>query len=107
MQNEFKPDVVNWGQRGEVSIAKILDQIKEPIKLVDDQVDAQDDAAESSTTQQPSTEIQPSTPQKRKADQRDTTPDAEAETPSSKKAMTVEEYEAMLDDEFDEALYAF
>lgn len=30
-QNEFKPDVVEWGQRGSVSVASILEQVKGPV----------------------------------------------------------------------------
>lgn len=33
MKNEFKPDVVEWGQRGFLQCSKILDQAKGPINL--------------------------------------------------------------------------
>ncbi|OCF77786.1 hypothetical protein I204_01787 [Kwoniella mangroviensis CBS 8886] len=31
MYNEFKPDVVEWGQRGTLELAKVLDQVKSPV----------------------------------------------------------------------------
>ncbi|WVQ96184.1 hypothetical protein IAU59_003287 [Kwoniella sp. CBS 9459] len=32
MYNEFKPDVAEWGQRGTLELAKVLDQIKSPVE---------------------------------------------------------------------------
>lgn len=32
-QNEFKPDVVEWGQRGFLQCSKILDQAKGPVNV--------------------------------------------------------------------------
>ncbi|WOO77860.1 uncharacterized protein LOC62_01G001418 [Vanrija pseudolonga] len=33
LYNEFKPDVVEWGQRGSVSVASILEQVKGPVEV--------------------------------------------------------------------------
>ncbi|KLT41565.1 hypothetical protein CC85DRAFT_320100 [Cutaneotrichosporon oleaginosum] len=118
----FKPDVVEWGQRGGVAVADILDQIK---TKADDSAETEVKAGHEgppegepaaraevrppATPASPRSEASSLTP----APSEDAAPEAaqeaarETDEPPAKrqKEMTLEEYEAMLDDDFDEELY--
>jgi len=117
-QNDFKPDVVNWGQRGSVSVAKILDQIKGPVdgKESSGATNGAEDETEDAGTEKEKGESGKDV--KFKNVQEDETEDTATTivvTPNKKSklddgaealGMSLEEYEAMLDaEEFDESLY--
>lgn len=104
LQNEFKPDVVEWGQRGFLQCSKILDQAKGPVTLPPEgpPEDLKTDPVASS-----SKPIQ--TGQVEDGDEREESPLSDIPDlaePDRKKlkegdagGMTLEEYEAMLDAE--------
>ncbi|BEI88272.1 uncharacterized protein CcaverHIS019_0109900 [Cutaneotrichosporon cavernicola] len=106
----FKPDVVEWGQRGGVAVADILDQIKtkagdgkESGKEAEEETEANDDAEvkppATKTPASPGSSLSPAPSEKEIA--------LHADGPPGKrlKEMTLEEYEAMLDEDFDADLY--
>lgn len=127
MQGQFKPDVTGWGQRGTLSIAKILETMKD--KVAD--AEAEPTGGEEAKPPAPSAETgaegeadgsvrrskrlkvdkgEDTQPAKDSEDGKDGDQDAQnteskdapsAEPPASaeKPGMTVEEYEAMLDAE--------
>ncbi|KAL7424929.1 hypothetical protein Q5752_000616 [Cryptotrichosporon argae] len=109
MYNEFKPDVVEWGQRGTLSVAKILDQIKVPIDATGEAakldpgaelpVAAPTDVKLEHFAREMDEPAKPEIPVKRELD--DMADEADKDEPAPKRArdMTVEEYEAMLDAE--------
>ncbi|WVW86680.1 hypothetical protein I302_108734 [Kwoniella bestiolae CBS 10118] len=106
MYNEFKPDVVEWGQRGTLELAKVLDQVKSPVDMdtaavedteeypvKSDPSDVDGHPAKSDMSGQPKREIPSSSmpsPKHENDDDMYILP---------KKELTVEEYEAMLDAE--------
>jgi hypothetical protein len=109
-KNDFKPDVVNWGQRGSVSIAKILEQIKTP---VDKQPEGATGSASEETPAEETEKKETSEPMTPKKMEVPATPRKIEVSPPAKRAkldtdgMSLEEYEAMLDVDFEEGLYDF
>ncbi|KGB78053.2 hypothetical protein CNBG_4140 [Cryptococcus deuterogattii R265] len=95
MYNEFKPDVVEWGQRGELELDKVLEFIKgeNSVKEGDNQGHSvmKPAASFSAPTLSPIGTTQPLPPE---------APDDERANKKPKPDMTVEEYEAMLDAEY-------
>ncbi|KAK8849477.1 hypothetical protein IAR55_004810 [Kwoniella newhampshirensis] len=101
LYNDFKPDVVEWGQRGILELAKVLETVKGPIATDDAEKKAQ---LPSSSQTAPSSD--PIDDPDIKDIKEDLDPDGKedvAEEERSRKKvkveMTVEEYEALLDAE--------
>ncbi len=105
-QNEFKPDVVEWGQRGILECAKILDQLKAPLPDEVEAMAGQEVERESPISTGPEAPVQ-ANGEKGTDGLTDAgsvlseLPDiADEATPSKRqKELTLEEYEAMLDAE--------
>ncbi|KAL1412956.1 hypothetical protein Q8F55_000705 [Vanrija albida] len=113
LYSEFKPDVVEWGQRGSVSVAGILEQVKAPVVAVGEGAGSEEstgaagdagDAGDAPETKATSNSNSPLSP----APESPPKPPAAAATTAAPPAQTLEEYEAMLDaeDGFDDALLA-
>ncbi|WWC65664.1 uncharacterized protein I303_108285 [Kwoniella dejecticola CBS 10117] len=98
LYNDFKPDVVEWGQRGTLELAKILDTVKSPIDVPveEEEEDVEDypvksDQIDSSPIPQPKEES-PLSPIP------ETKPLAEAVNEKKPKiGLSVEQYEDLLD----------
>ncbi|TXT13506.1 hypothetical protein VHUM_00873 [Vanrija humicola] len=108
LYNEFKPDVVEWGQRGSVSVASILEQVKAPVD-VPSGAEEGSGAGEGGAAGGADEVEGPA--------DKDAVPDSPLSpapasppkpAPATAADMTLEEYEAMLDaeDGFDDALLA-
>ncbi|WWC73474.1 uncharacterized protein I206_107444 [Kwoniella pini CBS 10737] len=96
LYNDFKPDVVEWGQRGTLELAKILDTIKSPIDVPEEE-DVEDypvksDSIDSSPIRKPKEESPLSPLPSSKILLSDTSQDKKP-----KQELTVEQYEALLD----------
>ncbi|WWD20101.1 hypothetical protein CI109_104575 [Kwoniella shandongensis] len=93
LYNDFKPDVVEWGQRGILELARVLETVKGPI-VTDDEKPR---IPNTSSPQVPSSDPIDGTLEIKDEPERE-----EDEEPRRKKVkveMTVEEYEALLDAE--------
>ncbi|GMK57676.1 hypothetical protein CspeluHIS016_0405100 [Cutaneotrichosporon spelunceum] len=106
----FKPDVVEWGQRGGVAVADILDQIKTRAgndEELENQVEGKQEVNDDAEIKPPPTKppasagssLSPAPSEKEQA------PDGGEPSAKRQKEMTLEEYEAMLDEDFDADLY--
>ncbi|KAK4683959.1 hypothetical protein P7C73_g6245, partial [Tremellales sp. Uapishka_1] len=99
LYQEFKPDVVNWGEKGLLQCSRILDQFKDRVEREEDEdgLTAAEEAAfaaleaKEQKSKQAGEEFQDENVEEEDEDER---PQKKA-----KKDMTVEEYEAMLDSE--------
>ncbi|WRT69464.1 uncharacterized protein IL334_006450 [Kwoniella shivajii] len=100
MYNDFKPDVVEWGQKGTLELARVLEQVKSPVDIPKfDENDENDDVENYPVKSDPS-DI-PSSPGGLKSELASSPPfeQVEGEQPNKKvkRELTVEEYEALLD----------
>lgn len=95
-QNAFKPDVTEWGQRGTIECALILDQMKDAIP---EEAEAQ--AKDESSPPPPLASSEPSDPPELDDLELDLEEVVDDDAPPMKrsKQMTLEEYEAQLDAE--------
>lgn len=96
MYNEFKPDVVEWGQRGALELDKVLEFIKDGENNVKEG-DNQGSSVAKPTASSSAPVLMPigATQQLPQG-----SPDDEPVSKKPKRDMTVEEYEAMLDAEY-------
>ncbi|WVO23265.1 uncharacterized protein IAS62_004614 [Cryptococcus decagattii] len=95
MYNEFKPDVVEWGQRGELELDKVLEFIKDESNV------KERDNQEQSVMKPTASDSAPTSPPIGTTRQlQQEAPDDERANKKPKPNMTVEEYEAMLDAEY-------
>ncbi|WWC93028.1 uncharacterized protein L201_007992 [Kwoniella dendrophila CBS 6074] len=95
MYNEFKPDVVEWGQKGTLELAKVLDQVKSPIEEhTSEDIEGYPVKSDPSDPVTPISKPQDELPSSPLSDIKDeqTTPKKEI-----KEELSVEEYEALLD----------
>ena len=95
LRNDFKPEVEQWGQRGIVQCVAILDCAKGPVPSSSrpelQEEEAEKLAADKDLELSPAPSIHGSLPPESKSDS-----DMDGKR---QKTMTLEEYEAMLDDE--------
>lgn len=94
LKNEFKPDVVEWGQRGELELDKVLEFIKDENNV------KEGDNQEHSVMKPASVSAPTSPPIGTTRQLQQGAPDDERANKKPKPNMTVEEYEAMLDAEY-------
>lgn len=95
LKNEFKPDVVEWGQRGELELNKVLEFIKDENNV------KEGDNQEHSVMKPAASVSAPTSPPIGTTRQlQQEAPDDERANKKPKPNMTVEEYEAMLDAEY-------
>lgn len=127
MQGQFKPDVTGWGQRGTLSIAKILETMKDKVADAEVGLNGEEEAKETAQSTETGADGEADGSVRRskrlKVDKGEDTksakdnedgkdgdedaqnteskdaPSAEPPASSEKPGMTVEEYEAMLDAE--------
>ena len=96
-QNEFKPDVIEWGQRGILECAKILDQLKAPLPDdVEEMARGEDLPAEEQ--EKPISTAGGEHPEDSVSLHSEPL-DGDAPLAKKRKEMTLEEYEAMLEAE--------
>ncbi|OWZ77809.1 hypothetical protein C365_03564 [Cryptococcus neoformans Bt85] len=96
MYNEFKPDVVEWGQRGALELDKVLEFIKDG----ENNVKEGDNQGSSVAKPTASSSAPVLTPIGATQQLPQGSPDDEPVSKKPKRDMTVEEYEAMLDAEY-------